>query len=154
MYYLIILLLAIFFSKELAKNAMVQKLFTDNNNLFILSIVIGMTSLLDTSLCVCLLFLFAMIVLYIPNKEGFIRDSVPVNPHDSFRRQNDKFNNTSNNSSNNLVMGSFDTAGCRMDSNGEFKQEHDTKYGKALDDCSNYSNAKLEKTGTLFYPIN
>ena len=53
-----------------------------------------------------------------------------------------------------LVMGSFDTAGCRMDSNGEFKQEHDTKYGKALDDCSNYSNAKLEKTGTLFYPIN
>lgn len=153
MYCLVILFLAIFLSKELAKSPLIQKLLTNRNNLLLLSIVIGMTCLLNTSLCVCLLFLFAMLVLYIPKKEGFFRDSVPVNPRDSFRKQNEPFNNISNNS-NQLVKGSFDTAGCRMDSHGEFKDEHDTPYGKALDDCSNYSNAKLEKNGTLFYPLN
>ena len=156
MYCLVVLFFAVFLSKELAKTPLIQKLLTDRNNLLILSIVIGMTCLLNTSLCVCLLFLFAMLVLHMPKKEGFFRDSVPVNPQDSFRRQNETFNNTSNtsNNSNNLVKGSFDVAGCRMDTKGEFKDEHDTPYGKALDDCSNYSNAKLENTGTLFYPLN
>jgi hypothetical protein len=155
MYCLVILFFAVFLSKELAKNQFIQKLLTNNNNLLILSIVIGMTCLLNTSLCVCLLFLFAMLVLYMPKEEGFFRDSVPVNPQDSFRRKNESFNNTSNNVANNkLVKGSFDVAGCRMDTHGEYKDEHDTPYGKALDDCSNYSNAKLEKTGTLFYPLN
>ena len=162
MYCLVILFLAVFLSKELAKAPLIQKLLTNRNNLLILSIVIGMTCLLNTSLCVCLLFLFAMLVLHMPKEEGFFRDSVPVNPQDSFRRQNETFNDTTNttnttntsNNSNNLVEGSFDIAGCRMDTNGEFKDEHDTPYGKALDDCSNYSNAKLENTGTLFYPLN
>ena len=156
MYCLVVLFFAVFLSKELAKTPLIQKLLTDRNNLLILSIVIGMTCLLNTSLCVCLLFLFAMLVLHMPKKEGFFRDSVPVNPQDSFRRQNETFNNTTNtsNNSNSLVEGSFDVAGCRMDTNGEFKDEHDTPYGKALDDCSNYSNAKLENTGTLFYPLN
>ena len=153
---LIILLLAIFLSKDLAKNPMIQKLVTDKNNLLILSIIVGMTCLLDTSLCVCLLFLTAMIILNIPKKEGFIRDTVPVNPQESHRRQNESFNNTNSNTNNTnkLVNGSYDVTGCRMDTNGEFKDEHDTPYGKALDDCSNYSNAKLDKTGTLFYPLN
>ena len=154
MYCLVILFFAVFLSKELAKNTFIQKLLTNNNNLLILSIIIGMTSLLDTSVCVCLLFLFAMLILYMPKEEGFFRDSVPVNPQDSFRRKN-TFKNTSNNVANsNMVKGSFDVAGCRMDTHGEFKEEHDTPYGKALDDCSNYSNAKLENTGTLFYPLN
>ena len=156
LYCLVILFFAVFLSKELAKTTLIQKLVSNRNNLLILSIVIGMTCLLNTSLCVCLLFLFAMLVLHMPKKEGFFRDSVPVNPQDSFRKKNETFNSTSNTSNNstNLVKGSFDVAGCRMDTHGEFKDEHDTPYGKALDDCSNYSNTKLENTGTLFYPLN
>tara|TARA_B100000902_G_C27253197_1_gene886398 strand:+ start:1092 stop:1571 length:480 start_codon:yes stop_codon:yes gene_type:complete len=154
MYCLLILFLAIFLSKELAKKPIIQRLLTNKNNLLLLSIIIGMTCLLDTSLCVCLLFLFAMLILYMPKKEGFFRSSVPVNPNDSFRRKNETFNNTLNADNNELVEGSYDVAGCRMDNHGKFKEEHDTPYGKALDDCSNYSNAKLEKTGTLFYPLN
>ena len=49
-------------------------------------------------------------------------------------------------------MDLFDVAGCKYDMG--FKSQNDTYYGPPVSSCSAYKNINLEKTGTVFYPLN
>lgn len=49
-------------------------------------------------------------------------------------------------------MDLFDVAGCKYDMG--FKSQNDTFYGPPVSRCDTYKNINLEKTGTVFYPLN
>ena len=49
-------------------------------------------------------------------------------------------------------MDVFDVAGCKYDMG--FKSQNDTYYGPPVSSCAAYNNINLEKTGTVFYPLN
>jgi hypothetical protein len=60
--------------------------------------------------------------------------------------------NTIENFTNVENMDLFDVAGCKYDMG--FKSQNDTYYGPPVSSCAAYNKINLDKTGTVFYPLN
>ena len=54
--------------------------------------------------------------------------------------------------SSNFKTDGFDIVGCRLDKNTTFQTS--SVYGPPLAFCNTYDKSKLQKTGTLWYPLN
>ena len=112
--------------------------------------------------------------------EGFIRDRVPevmrhemtnedpvnlvdVNPQEGFQNHLENTNqkellaqNLANEQSHlvNIHKNQGDVSGCRYDGKKLLNGEFEEYFGAPLADCSNYTRAGVERTGTAFYPLN
>ena len=112
--------------------------------------------------------------------EGFVRDRVPevmrhemtnedpvnlvdVNPQEGFENHLENTNqkellaqNLANEQSHlvNIHKNQGDVSGCRYDGKKLLNGEFEEYFGAPLADCSNYTRAGVERTGTAFYPLN